>query len=271
MKKFVISCILAFSMLIAVPAAAQEPIPGIASISESSGTTSGGNVVSATGVNFSELTTVTVNGVSAGVQYIDSSTINITMPPGSEGRATIYVTNDGLVSTESMGSYTYVAPEPVADPVPEPEPVVEPTPEPVVDTVPALPAPPAPSQNTQVATIDEPREVVEPTIEAVEKQVVEETAKTSYLSDNAYILYDDNNNENLVVNTEYEVPQKFVLSKRVDGEWIYVDKSYQFDSVVVFLDTNLELGYTYKVIVEIDGKKTIAAWFDVLTKQYTVI
>lgn len=271
MKKIIFYAVLAFSMFFAGPALAQEPIPGIASLSESSGETSGGNTISASGVNFSESTVVTVNGVSADVEYVDSSTINITMPPGDEGEATIYVTNDGLVSTESMGSYTYVAPEPVSEPTPEPEPVVEPTPEPVVDATPSPSSPPPSSPSTQTTTVDETEGAVEPTIEAVEKQVVEETAKTSYLSDNAYILYDDKNNENLVVNTEYEVPQKFVLSKRVNGEWIYVDKSYQFDGVVVFLDTDLELGYTYKVIVEIDGKKTIAAWFDVLTKQYTVI
>lgn len=264
MKKFIISFILAFSILFAIPAAAQEPIPGIASLSGSSGETSGGNTISATGVNFSELTTVTVNGTNAVVEYVDSSTINITMPPGDEGLATIYVTNDGLVSTESMGSYTYVAPEPVAEPAPELTP--EPTPEPViVQPSPTLSAPtsqsiPPTTNNSAIISVEE----------VIEEQVVEESTKTSYLSDNSYILYEDNGTENLIIETQYDVPQKFVLSKRVDGEWIYVDKSYQFDGFVVFLDINLELGGTYKVIVEIDGKKNIAAWFDVLDKRYSV-
>lgn len=263
MNKFIVYFVMALAMIFSPVAYADDSVtPGIGTLSETSGSTEGGNTVTATGVYFSESTTVTVNGNEAVVEYIDANTINITLPPGSAGDADIRVSNNGISFTTSMQGYEYVAP----DPEPAPEPV--PDPEPASISAPAPAPQPMSNPAPQIASVPEPPYVVE--TEAVEEVVAETITNISYLSDNAYLVYNDNV-ENLVVSTTYDIPQKFVLLKRVDGEWVYIDKSYEFDGFVVFLDTNLELGSTYKVIVEIDGKKTIAAWFDVLEKRYTVI
>lgn len=263
MKKFIVYFVMALAMIFSPVAYADDSVtPGIGTLSETSGSTDGGNTITATGVYFSESTTVTVNGTEAAVEYVDANTINITLPPGDAGDADIRVSNNGISFTTSMQGYSYVAP----DPEPTPEPTPEPEPAPISAPAPA----PQPMSNPapQIVSVPEPPYVME--TEAVEEIVAETITNISHLSGNAYLFYSDDI-ENLVISTTHDVPQKFVLSKRVDGEWVYIDKSYEFNGFVVFLDTNLELGSTYKVIVEIDGKKTIAAWFDVLEKRYAVI
>ena len=92
---------------------------------------------------------------------------------------------------------------------------------------------------------------------------VEGAAELVVLSQNSYLLYEDGI-ENLVVENTYNVPNQFLLKERVDGKWITVSKSYQFNNNVVYLNTNMNAGSTYKVVVKIDGVTTIVSWFKVL-------
>ena len=225
----------------------------IVSVSPTSGYASGGNTVIVSGINFDQDTYVKVANNTVPTTFNSSTELSIVMPSSSPGFVSVAVF-DGSVGAVLSNAYEYV-PDPAPAPAPAPAPVAV--------------SQPIAASSPEVVQV-QPSPTPEPIVEEASEEVVQQEDKATYLSDNAYVVVDENNIENLVIKTFFDVPQKFILRQRVDERWIYVDKSYYFNGNVVFLDTNLELGSTYKVIVEIKDKKTIVAWFTVLEKEYTV-
>jgi hypothetical protein len=225
----------------------------IISISPTFGYESGGNIVTIIGINFDEDTFVRVGGTTAATTFNSSSELSVVMPPKSVGFVSIGVF-DGSVGAILTNSYEYL---------PDPTPTPTPTPTVGQDYSPS-------SQTTnQTEDAKEPEVSLHLTDQSFHG-AVEESPKTVYLSDNSYVVYGKDYTENVVVKTYLSVPQKFVLRERVNKKWVYVDKSYYFNGKVIFLNTDLKIGSTYKVIVENNNKKTIVSWFTVYKKIYEV-
>ena len=246
MKKIFFTVAFLFATMLSQPAHADEIIPAIISISPVSGTTDGGTSVTISGAAFTGSTVIKVDGVAASVSFVDSNTITLSMPAHSAGFVDFSASN-GMVAAISSNIYEYVSPPPAA-PAPPP----------------AAPSAPAPA-----VVIEQPQESL-----VVEEVSLEAEASTDVstelvdLSRNSYLLYEDGI-ENLVIENVYDIPNQFILKERVDGKWVTVSKSYQFNNNVVYLNTSMNVGSTYKVIVRIDGVTTIVSWFDVL-KTVTV-
>jgi hypothetical protein len=86
------------------------PAPTVASVSPSTGTTSGGTAVTITGTNFAAGATVTIGGAAAtNVLVVNGTTITATTPTGSAGAAVVTVTANGQNGSLTNG-FTYVAP-----------------------------------------------------------------------------------------------------------------------------------------------------------------
>jgi len=260
MKKIFFTVAFLFATMLSQPAHADEIIPAIISISPVSGTTDGGTSVTISGAAFTGSTVIKVDGVAASVSFVDSNTITLSMPAHSAGFVDFSASN-GMVAAISSNIYEYVSPPPAA---PAPPPAAPAPP-------PAAPAPPpaAPSAPAPAVVIEQPQESL-----VVEEVSLEAEASTDVstelvdLSRNSYLLYEDGI-ENLVIENVYDIPNQFILKERVDGKWVTVSKSYQFNNNVVYLNTSMNVGSTYKVIVRIDGVTTIVSWFDVL-KTVTV-
>jgi hypothetical protein len=95
---------------------ASTPAPTVASVSPSSGPTTGGTAVTITGTNFASGATVSLGGSAAtGVNVVTSTTITATTPAHASGPVSITVTNtDGQGGTLSSGfTYTSVS-QPIA-------------------------------------------------------------------------------------------------------------------------------------------------------------
>lgn len=257
MKKIFFIIALLFSSMLSQPAYADEVIPTITSVSPVSGTTDGGNIVTISGADFTGSTVIKINGVRASVTFVDSSTITLAMPANSAGFVNISAAN-GMVAAVSNNIYEYISPQPAA-PSPSPTPTPTPSPSPAPTPSPA----PAPAPDP-IVIIEQPQEsliIEEVSLEA--EASLDESTELIDLSNNSYLLY-ENGVENLIVENVYEVPNQFILKERVNGKWVTVSKSYQFNNNVVYLNTSLNVGSTYKVVVKIDRVTTIVSWFDVL-------
>jgi len=256
MKKILFICAILFSIAIPGYSHADEVIPAIISITPNSGTTDGGNSVSISGAAFESSTVIKVNGVSVSINFIDSNNITITMPAGSAGFIDFSASN-GIVAAISNNIYEYVVPIPAPAPSPTPAPTPPPkSPDPA-------PAPPqSVSEPSPVLVVEQEPSVVSQE-SYTEDASVDDAVELVDLSKNSYLLYEDGI-ENLVIENTYNVPNQFLLKERVDGKWVTVSKSYQFNNNVVYLNTNMNIGSTYKVVVRIDGVTTIVSWFKVL-------
>jgi hypothetical protein len=263
MKKIFFIIALLFSSMLSQPAYADEVIPTITSVSPVSGTTDGGNIVTISGADFTGSTVIKINGVRTSVTFVDSSTITLTMPANSAGFVNISAAN-GMVAAVLNNIYEYISPPPAApspSPTPSPTPTPTPTPSPTPTPTPSLA--PAPASEPTII-IEQPQEssiIEEISLEA--ELSLDESIELIDLSSNSYLLY-ENGVENLIVENVYEVPNQFILKERVNGKWVTVSKSYQFNNNVVYLNTSLNVGSTYKVVIKIDGVTTIVSWFDVL-------
>jgi hypothetical protein len=245
----------------------------IISISPTFGYESGGNIVTIIGINFDEDTFVRVGGTTAATTFNSSSELSVVMPPKSVGFVSIGVF-DGSVGAILPNSYEYLpdpTPTPMPTPTPTPTPTLTPTPTPTPTPTLTAVEDYSPSSQTTNQTEDvKEQEVSLHLTDQIFHEVVEESPKTVYLSDNSYVVYGKDYTENIVVKTYLSVPQKFVLRERVNKKWVYVDRSYYFNGKVIFLNTNLKIGSTYKVVVENNNKKTIVSWFTVYKKIYEV-
>lgn len=86
----------------------------------------GGSVLDVAGVNFSSSATVTVGGASCPVLSTTSTTIECTLPPGSEGLVDVVVTQGTTKSTFARG-YRYITGVPAGQPPASPPPTQSPT------------------------------------------------------------------------------------------------------------------------------------------------
>ena len=85
--------------------------PTLASISPSSGTTSGGTPVSLHGTNFLSGATVTLDGATCtNVSVVSATTITCTTASDNAGAVNVVVTNPGGLSSTLAGGYTYAVP-----------------------------------------------------------------------------------------------------------------------------------------------------------------
>lgn len=82
--------------------------PTITSVSPSSGSTSGGTIVTITGTNLVSSQSVTFGGVAAAFSVLNSVTVTAIAPPGTAGAADVIITTGGG-STTVVGGYTYVS------------------------------------------------------------------------------------------------------------------------------------------------------------------
>ncbi|GES34583.1 IPT/TIG domain-containing protein [Streptomyces angustmyceticus] len=88
------------------------PAPTITSISPSSGTTSGGTLVTITGTNFTGATAVSIAGTPVtSFQVIDDTHISAITAPHAPGTGPVSVTTPGGTATGPV-TYTYVTPAP---------------------------------------------------------------------------------------------------------------------------------------------------------------
>ena len=84
-------------------------IPTITTISPSSGTTSGGTVLTLVGTNFTGATSVTFGGAAGTALTVNSATqLTVTTPAGTAGAKDVVVTTPGGTAT-STGGYTYTS------------------------------------------------------------------------------------------------------------------------------------------------------------------
>jgi len=92
--------------------------PAIASVVPSIGSTNGGTVLSITGAGFENGATVSFGSLpAAAIQWISSTNLSATTPPGPAGAVNIVVANaDGQVTVLTNG-FTYLPPGPVDHPV----------------------------------------------------------------------------------------------------------------------------------------------------------
>jgi len=253
MKKIFFVIAILIATMFSQPANADEVIPAIISIAPASGTTDGGTSVTINGAAFTGSTVIKVDGVVAAVTFVNSNTITLAMPAHAAGFVNFSASN-GIVAAISSNIYEYVTPPPV--PVPAPAPTPPPVP---------VPAPaPEPTSSPTIVIEQQQQDVVSEEILLEEEILVDEVVEVLDLSNNAYLMYEDGI-ENLVIESIYSIPNQFILKERVKGKWITISKSYQFNNRVVYLDTKMNLGSTYKVVVKIDGLTTIVSWFKVLS------
>ncbi|HQB29554.1 MAG TPA: IPT/TIG domain-containing protein [Syntrophales bacterium] len=86
------------------------PPPTVTLVAPACGSTNGGNSVTITGTNFSEVTGVTFGGVAAtDVMVVSGSSITATVPPGGQGPVSVVVTA-ASGSNEANDLYAYEAP-----------------------------------------------------------------------------------------------------------------------------------------------------------------
>jgi len=253
MKKIFFVIAILIATMFSQPANADEVIPAIISIAPASGTTDGGTSVTINGAAFTGSTVIKVDGVVAAVTFVNSNTITLAMPAHAAGFVNFSASN-GIVAAISSNIYEYVTPPPV--PVPAPAPTPPPVP---------VPAPaPEPTSSPIIVIEQQQQDVVSEEILLEEEILVDEVVEVLDLSNNAYLMYEDGI-ENLIIESIYSIPNQFILKERVKGKWITISKSYQFNNRVVYLDTKMNLGSTYKVVVKIDGLTTIVSWFKVLS------
>ena len=253
MKKIFFVIAILIATMFSQPANADEVIPAIISIAPASGTTDGGTSVTINGAAFTGSTVIKVDGVVAAVTFVNSNTITLAMPAHAAGFVNFSASN-GIVAAISSKIYEYVTPPPV--PVPAPAPTPPPVP---------VPAPaPEPTSSPTIVIEQQQQDVVSEEILLEEEILVDEVVEVLDLSNNAYLMYEDGI-ENLIIESIYSIPNQFILKERVKGKWITISKSYQFNNRVVYLDTKMNLGSTYKVVVKIDGLTTIVSWFKVLS------
>jgi len=253
MKKIFFVIAILIATMFSQPANADEVIPAIISIAPASGTTDGGTSVTINGAAFTGSTVIKVDGVVAAVTFVNSNTITLAMPAHAAGFVNFSASN-GIVAAISSNIYEYVTPPPV--PVPAPAPTPPPVP---------VPAPaPEPTSSPTIVIEQQQQDVVSEEILLEEEILVDEVVEVLDLSNNAYLMYEDGI-ENLIIESIYSIPNQFILKERVKGKWITISKSYQFNNRVVYLDTKMNLGSTYKVVVKIDGLTTIVSWFKVLS------
>ena len=84
-----------------------NPPLSIGYLSPTTGSTSGGTVVTIRGSGFSAGATVTVGGREAGATFVDSSTLQITTPSGSAGGARVSIQNPEGISYYLDAGFTY--------------------------------------------------------------------------------------------------------------------------------------------------------------------
>jgi hypothetical protein len=82
--------------------------PTIASISPTSGPTSGGTTVSVTGTGLTTTTSVTVGGTVASFAVVSDTLLTLQTPPGTVGPADVVVTTTGGSAT-AVGAFTYTS------------------------------------------------------------------------------------------------------------------------------------------------------------------
>lgn len=98
-----------------------HPLPSIASVSPTSGPTSGGNVIKITGSNFTAITSVSVGGVAVPFTVPASNVLSVTVPAHTAGTVDVRVTGRyGTSPVVAADHYTYVAPAPPPAPAPTP-------------------------------------------------------------------------------------------------------------------------------------------------------
>lgn len=88
-----------------VPAA-----PTVTAISPSSGTTTGGTVVTITGTGFASGASVTFGSNVAASTFVNSTTITATTPAGTAGAVAVTITNTNGLSGSLAGAFTYIVP-----------------------------------------------------------------------------------------------------------------------------------------------------------------
>jgi hypothetical protein len=89
--------------------AATNTAPQIASVSPSSGPTSGGTAVVVSGSGFTSGATVTFGGTSASATVVGSTTINAIAPAHASGAVNVVVTNPGGQAATKTNGYTYTS------------------------------------------------------------------------------------------------------------------------------------------------------------------
>ena len=95
----------------ATPNPTSNPAPHVASITPSTGTTSGGTSVTIAGTGFLSGATVSFGGPPAtGVTLASSTSITATTPAHAAGAVSVIVTNTDAQSNTLAGGYTYAAP-----------------------------------------------------------------------------------------------------------------------------------------------------------------
>ncbi|MFD8417589.1 IPT/TIG domain-containing protein [Streptomyces sp. NPDC059650] len=82
--------------------------PTVASLSPTSGPTSGGTAVTITGTNLDTTDSVTFDGAPAPFSVINATTLSVVTPPGTAGAVDVVVTNPAGSDT-AVGAFTYVA------------------------------------------------------------------------------------------------------------------------------------------------------------------
>ncbi|MEU5208657.1 IPT/TIG domain-containing protein [Streptomyces sp. NPDC020742] len=82
--------------------------PTVTSLSPTSGSTSGGTVVTITGTSFSTTQSVTFDGNAAPFSVISDTSLSVVTPPGTAGAVDVVVTTSGGAAT-AAGAYTYVS------------------------------------------------------------------------------------------------------------------------------------------------------------------
>jgi|GEM_PF-2467751 len=83
--------------------------PTITNVSPSSGTTTGGTVVTITGTNLSTVTSVMFDGAGAGIVSVTATSIQVDTPAHAAGTVDVTVTTSGGTAT-AQGAYTFTAP-----------------------------------------------------------------------------------------------------------------------------------------------------------------
>ncbi|MBO2944838.1 IPT/TIG domain-containing protein [Paenibacillus sp. F411] len=81
------------------------PAPVVTSVDPAFGHPNGGNTITIIGQNFVDGATVTIGGKAAAVNYVDSGTLQVTVPSGAQGTAVISVANPDKQS--ATGEYKY--------------------------------------------------------------------------------------------------------------------------------------------------------------------
>ena len=85
-----------------------QAAPTVASVSPSSGSTTGGTLITVTGSGFYTGSVVKVNGLTCtGATVVSSSSITCTTPAGSAGAVTVSVTNLDTQQGSAASAYTY--------------------------------------------------------------------------------------------------------------------------------------------------------------------